>query len=353
MDRTEPLRLRTLLGDHPNTLALKQGEVRSDLLGFDFDDAKVAHKAFKRVVRDLEFDVAELAIMTFLMAKHWGKPLVLLPAVLMARFQHPYLVYNAERRRLTPRDLAGRRVGIRSYSVTTATWIRAILANDYGGAQDSIRWVSFEDAQLAENLAVRPAVDRGPPAVARQRGDALRERAGRAAARSRPAGKLSGGMRQKLGVIASMLHQPDLLVLDEPTTGVDPVSRADLWWLIARAAAGGAAGRRGRSSRGGAERAAAALALEAGRELAGGTRERFAAARRGTLRGREERPAGEAGRRAWRRAGRWRVWDPDGQPPGTGGLAPDLQDAVTVAALARELAGSQPGDVQVAGGEER
>ncbi|HUX26926.1 MAG TPA: phosphate ABC transporter substrate-binding protein [Burkholderiales bacterium] len=159
MDRTEPPRLRTLLGDHPNTLALKKGEVCSDLLGFDFDDAKVAHTAFKRVVRDLEFDVAELAIMTFLLAKHWGKPLVLLPAVLMARFQHPYLVCNAERGRLTPRDLAGRRVGIRSYSVTTATWIRAILANDYGVAQDSIRWVSFEDAHVAEY--------REPPTVER------------------------------------------------------------------------------------------------------------------------------------------------------------------------------------------
>lgn len=150
MEHTDPPRVHALIGDHPNTLALKRGEVRSDLLSLDFDKAKVAHTAFKRVVRDLEFDVAELAIMTFLMAKYWGKPLVLLPAVVLARFQHPYLVYNAERGRLTPHDLAGRRVGIRSYSVTTATWIRAILANDYGVAQDSIRWVSFEDAHVAE-----------------------------------------------------------------------------------------------------------------------------------------------------------------------------------------------------------
>lgn len=159
MQAAGPLRLHTLLGDYPNTRALKQGELRSAQLAFDFADVKVANTAFKRVVRDFEFDVAELAIVTFLMAKAWGKPLVLLPAVLTARFQHAYLVYNAERGHLTPGDLAGRRVGIRSYSVTTAAWIRGILANDYGVDLDRIRWVSFEDAHVAEY--------RDPPTVER------------------------------------------------------------------------------------------------------------------------------------------------------------------------------------------
>ena len=144
-----PLRLRALFGDYPQTLALKTGALRSTSLAFDFADVKVAHTAFKRVVRDLEFDVAELALVTFLMAKACGKPLVLLPAVLSARFQHPYLVYNAERGQLAPADLAGRRVGIRSYSVTTAAWIRGILAHDYGVELERVRWVSFEDAHVA------------------------------------------------------------------------------------------------------------------------------------------------------------------------------------------------------------
>ena len=159
MQAAAPLRLHALLGDYPNTRALKQGELHSAQLTFDFADVKVANTAFKRVVRDLEFDVAELAIVTFLMAKAWGKPLVLLPAVLTARFQHPYLVYNAERGHLAPGDLAGRRVGIRSYSVTTAAWIRGILANDYGVEPDRIHWVSFEDAHVAEY--------RDPPTVER------------------------------------------------------------------------------------------------------------------------------------------------------------------------------------------
>jgi ABC-2 type transport system ATP-binding protein len=210
----------------------------------------------------------------------------------------------------------------------------------------------YPDLTVAENLAFRAAAYQVPSAQARQRSDTLLERAGLATARNQLAGKLSGGMRQKLGVIAAMLHQPDLLVLDEPTTGVDPVSRADLWWLIARAAADGAAVVLASSYLDEAERAADVLALDAGRELARGTPEEIVAAMPGTLRVSDQRPAGEAGRRAWRRAGRWRVWDPDGRHcgPVDGVLVPDLQDAVTVAALARELAGTPPGDGHVGGG---
>jgi hypothetical protein len=122
----------TLLGDYPGTRALRRGDVTSPLVRLAFADVKSASAGFKRAVRDLEFDVAELAIVTFLLAKAHGKPLVLLPAVVLGRFQHPYLVYNHERGRLAPSDLTGRRVGIRSYSVTTVTWLRGILAEEYG-----------------------------------------------------------------------------------------------------------------------------------------------------------------------------------------------------------------------------
>ncbi len=159
MTHPEPVRLRALLGDYPVTAALKKGEVRSPDIALDFADVKVPNTAFKRVVRDLEFDVAELAIITFLMAKAYGKPLVLVPAVLIGRFQHPFIVYNAERGPLSPGDLAGRRVGIRSYSVTTVTWIRGILADDYGVDLDRVKWVTFEDAHVAEF--------RDPPGVER------------------------------------------------------------------------------------------------------------------------------------------------------------------------------------------
>jgi ABC-2 type transport system ATP-binding protein len=206
---------------------------------------------------------------------------------------------------------------------------------------------TYPDLSVAENLAFRAAAYQMTPAAARERSGQLLERAGLAVARDRLAGQLSGGMRQKLGVIAAMLHQPGLLVLDEPTTGVDPVSRADLWWLIAHAAADGAAVVLATSYLDEAERASSVLALDAGRELAQGTPAQIVAAMPGTLQATDAPPQGEARRRAWRRGGRWRIWDPDGRPgPAAGAgaamVTPDLQDAVTVAILARELAGGDP-----------
>jgi 4,5-dihydroxyphthalate decarboxylase len=155
------LTLRTLLGDYPNTLALKKGEVHAPGIVFDFADVKVPNTAFKDVVRHLKYDVAELAIVTYLQAKSHGKPLVLLPAVVVGTLPHPFLVYNAERGRIAPADLKGRRVGIRAYSVTTAAWIRGILQNDHGVDLDSIRWVTFEDPHVAE-YRDPPTAERAP-----------------------------------------------------------------------------------------------------------------------------------------------------------------------------------------------
>jgi ABC-2 type transport system ATP-binding protein len=99
----------------------------------------------------------------------------------------------------------------------------------------------------------------------------LLARAGLDGARDRLAGRLSGGMRQKLAFVLAVVHDPSLLVLDEPTTGVDPVSRADIWRLIAGAAASGAAVVIATTYLDEAERAANVLVLDDGRALATGT----------------------------------------------------------------------------------
>ena len=75
----------------------------------------------------------------------------------------------------------------------------------------------------------------GQAAAERERRiDDLLRSTGMSAFRERPAGKLSGGMKQKLGLCCALIHDPDLLILDEPTTGVDPLSRNQFWELIAR-----------------------------------------------------------------------------------------------------------------------
>jgi 4,5-dihydroxyphthalate decarboxylase len=146
--------LKTLIGDYPVT---KQFRTRADRFEFAQYQGSVA-TAFKRIVRNLEFDVAEMAIMTFLVAKAFNKPYRLLPFVVMARFQHPYLVTNKS---LSPKELEGKRVGVRSYSVTTGAWIRGILADDYGVDLSRIQWITFEEAHVAE-FRDPPNVQRAP-----------------------------------------------------------------------------------------------------------------------------------------------------------------------------------------------
>src|SRR6266853_5096235 len=153
MDRSPSevaMRLRTLLGDHPCTAALKNGSIKSDLVTFDFADHSPTNKGFKPMVREQAFDVSEMAIVTYLMAKSFNKPMVLLPNVVVARFQHGHALYNARRGTLKPLELNGKRVGIRSFTTTTGAWLRGILANDYDVDLGSIDWVTFEDAHVAE-----------------------------------------------------------------------------------------------------------------------------------------------------------------------------------------------------------
>ena len=145
----EALKLNIMVGDYPNTVALIQGRVRSDRLQLNFAEAKVPHDNFKRVVKG-EFDVAELAIMTYLQAVSYGRPLIALPVVLHGRFQHGQIAYNADRGVLTPADLPGKRIGMRTYSQTTPTWVRGILQNDYDVDLSRIHFITFDDGHVPE-----------------------------------------------------------------------------------------------------------------------------------------------------------------------------------------------------------
>jgi ABC-2 type transport system ATP-binding protein len=216
----------------------------------------------------------------------------------------------------------------------------------------------YRDLTVDENLAFsRRAYGLRGDWLERRAAEML-ERTGLAAARDRLGGQLSGGMRQKLALAMALLHQPDLLVLDEPTTGVDPVSRTELWRLLARAAAGGAAVVLSTVYLDEAARAAGVLVLDEGRTLLEGPPAELVAGTPGTLleaatrpdsaaalRGPAGDPAGH-GWASWRRGPCWRLWSPDGSARATGAepVAADLEDAVIVASLARRRA-SEPREV--------
>src|SRR6202051_517929 len=115
------LKLHTMLGNYANTKPLKSGAIGSDLVDFDFAEVKAANNLFKQVVREAKYDVAELAIVTYLQAKAYGKPYVLVPAVVVSRGQHHTIAYDAESGELRAVDLPGRRISVRAYTVTTGT----------------------------------------------------------------------------------------------------------------------------------------------------------------------------------------------------------------------------------------
>ena len=92
------------------------------------------------------------------------------------------------------------------------------------------------DLSVLENLRFTARLHRLPAERFARRADELLERTGLAPFRARPAGALSGGMKQKLAVANALLPEPDLLVLDEPTAGVDVLARGEIWALLAERA---------------------------------------------------------------------------------------------------------------------
>lgn len=147
---SSPVTLRVAIGDYPHTLPLKRGEITSPMLKLEFVEKKPMHTAFKPMVREHAFDASELALVTVLQAKAYNKGLRLLPAAMLSRFQHHTCLYNSARGELSPADLAGKRIGLRSYSQTTGAYIRGIIENDYGVDLSGVQWVIFEDGHVAE-----------------------------------------------------------------------------------------------------------------------------------------------------------------------------------------------------------
>jgi 4,5-dihydroxyphthalate decarboxylase len=142
--------LPTTLGKYPNTQALHAGQITSSLVALDMQDVPVIIRAFAAMVREQRYALSEIALATFLQAKAYDKPLVLLPIVIAARFQQQALLCRTDSDIRGPEDLVGRRVGVRAYSQTTGMWLRGILAEEHGVRPEDVRWLTFEDAHVAE-----------------------------------------------------------------------------------------------------------------------------------------------------------------------------------------------------------
>lgn len=162
---TVPAALEVMFGSYLHTEPLKAGDVRSDKLTLNIADVVSAPAAFRQVVA-LKYDVAELSVPTFLIARSKGVPLVLLPADLFNRAKPPELIYRSARGLLRPRDLQGKRIGVAYYTATTSIWMLTLLSNA-GVNPAAIRWVAMEDSHVVgyqdppnvERLAGKTLVD--------------------------------------------------------------------------------------------------------------------------------------------------------------------------------------------------
>lgn len=150
MAMTEPTRLRTVLATSPLSAPIKRGELSGAGASLDFVEISPVHKAFAPMVRQQAYDLCELAIVTGLQAVAYGRPVVLLPAVVASRFQRGCLITRRDGGVVAPTDLRGKRIGVRAYTQTTGMWVRAHLTEDYGLATESMRWLTRDPAHVEQ-----------------------------------------------------------------------------------------------------------------------------------------------------------------------------------------------------------
>jgi 4,5-dihydroxyphthalate decarboxylase len=144
-------RLRTVSRTQGNNRAVKDGTIRLPHYELDFEEVPVLPQAFRRMVRNLEFDVCEMALTTYLVAKRYGKPFTALPIFLVRGFHHGAIQVRENVSITDPKDLEGRAVGVnRGYTVTTGVWARGILREDYGVDLDKVTWVLSGDEHVTE-----------------------------------------------------------------------------------------------------------------------------------------------------------------------------------------------------------
>jgi len=142
--------LRAALADYPHVMALKNGTVRSNLIDFQWEKVEPITRAFRRMVRTGDFDLCEIALTTLAQAEAFEKGLTALPVVVMRGFHHAALVCSVDSTLRGPKDLTGKRVGVRAYSQTTGVWLRGILLDNYGVDHRSITWFTEEDTHVQE-----------------------------------------------------------------------------------------------------------------------------------------------------------------------------------------------------------
>jgi 4,5-dihydroxyphthalate decarboxylase len=154
-------KLTIAVADYPHTAAVRSGEIPIEGVDAEIITVKPQIGAFRRMVRNVEFDVCELAPTTYIIARAYGAPFTALPIFVMRNFHHRGLLVRPDAGIVTPRDLEGKMVGVRAYSVTTGVWTRQILIDDYGVDSAKVTWV-VDDEEHVTQMVLPPNVIHAP-----------------------------------------------------------------------------------------------------------------------------------------------------------------------------------------------
>jgi 4,5-dihydroxyphthalate decarboxylase len=203
--------LKIAVADYPHTAAVRNGSIPIEGVEAEIITVQPQIAAFRRMVRQVEFDVCELAPTTYIIARAYGAPFVALPVFTLRRFHHSGLLVRPDSGIKTPKDLEGRKVGVRAYSVTTGVWTRAVLIDEYGLDSSKVTWV-VDDEEHVTQLKLPSNVIHTPP--------------GRSLAEMMADGELAAGFHGNAGVGRSgsptegwktvEAHYPDLFADPEP-----------------------------------------------------------------------------------------------------------------------------------------
>jgi 4,5-dihydroxyphthalate decarboxylase len=144
------LNLQTATGNYGHTKSIIDGSLNNDKVALDWVEVSPIIGAFRRMIRGMEFDISEMAISTYLCAKSFNKPITAIPVFPVRGFHHGAISYNTKLGITSPKDLEGKKVGVRGWTVTTGVWVRSILKEGYGVDIDKITWVLAGDEHVAE-----------------------------------------------------------------------------------------------------------------------------------------------------------------------------------------------------------
>lgn len=193
------INLSAAIANYGHTTTLKDGTFTSDEFQLTHTEISPVPMIFRRMVRNLEFDIAEMALATYICSKHHKKGFTALPVFLTRAFYHGGIMCNVNSGINKPSDLNGKKIGTRSYTLTPGIWTKAILQTEHNVDLDSITWVLSGDEHVAEYQT--------PPGVISSENDDLGEML------------LSGEVDAVIG--AGSIESPDAVPLFENPEDLD------------------------------------------------------------------------------------------------------------------------------------